>query len=211
MGDVLKKALTILGDIKIFKYPLFLVYDPGSYQIKGSDLRNILDLIKPGDIFLRGYTNYLDGYFIPGSFSHAAVYYGGNDMAHSMAEGVFKEDILTFTRCDFITILRFNHITQSDIRIFQENCDKLIGHEYDFEFKSGDDKYYCSEFVTKVFEHKQEELNVFPEELSYLGGLVKKTAILPDAFLFSEGLHPVFSSELAIEKIKKEMYKKCKK
>ncbi len=120
--------LTFFGDIKIFQYPLFIVYDPGSYRIKGKDAREILGLLQPGDILLRGYDNYLDGKFIGGVFSHAGFYYGkaaiedcpfpagdpqrelfipGEQMVvHSMAEGVFMEDILTFTRCDKLAILR---------------------------------------------------------------------------------------------------------
>lgn len=128
-----EKFLTFFGDIKIYPHPMFIVYDPGSYRIKGPELRKILDLLKPGDILLRGYDNYLDGKFIGGTFSHAAFYYGeatdqkdrplaranasvegesdcftpGQQMVvHSMAEGVFMEDILTFARCDKLAILR---------------------------------------------------------------------------------------------------------
>jgi hypothetical protein len=127
-----EKFLTFFGDIKIYPHPLFIVYDPGSYRIKGPDVREILDALQPGDILLRGYDNYLDGKFIGGTFSHAGFYYGeatdaidrplarvgqqhnGKDwftpgkqmVIHSMAEGVFMEDILTFTRCDKLAILR---------------------------------------------------------------------------------------------------------
>lgn len=71
-----ERFLTIFGDIKFYKFPLFLIYDPGSYKVKGDDHREVLDLLQPGDILLRAYTNYLDGKFIPGLFSHAALYYG---------------------------------------------------------------------------------------------------------------------------------------
>lgn len=131
-----EKFLTIFGDIKVFPYPMFMVYDPGSYKMKGEDVRALLDQIQPGDILLRGYDNYLDGKFIGGSFSHAAFYYGdcgesdrdkagaahkdaahrktgqekfkvGKQMVvHSIAEGVLMEDLLTFCRCDRVAILR---------------------------------------------------------------------------------------------------------
>ncbi|HEY4784512.1 MAG TPA: hypothetical protein VIH57_00620, partial [Bacteroidales bacterium] len=105
--------LNFFGDIKVFKFPMFIVYDPGSYRVKGEDVRQVINLIKPGDILVRGYINYLDGYFIPGFFSHAGLYLGevkesdrayvkpGEDsefhtgeqmVIHSMAEGVFMED-----------------------------------------------------------------------------------------------------------------------
>lgn len=135
--------LTIFGDIKVFRFPFFLVYDPGSYQVKGDDVRALLGVLQPGDILLRAYSNYLDGKFIPGKFSHAALYCGaiqdedralagtrqrsrgareeaqsalfhtGEQMViHAMAEGVFIEDILTFSRCDQLVVLRLpEHIT----------------------------------------------------------------------------------------------------
>ena len=137
MKTFTERFLTIFGDIKIFRFPFFLVYDPGSYQVKGDDVRALLGVLQPGDILLRGYTHYLDGKFIPGKFSHAGLYCGaihdsdralagtrqrsrgardeaqsalfhtGEQMViHAMAEGVFIEDILTFSRCDQLAVLR---------------------------------------------------------------------------------------------------------
>lgn len=81
-----------LGTIKFFTSPLCLVEDPGSYRIKGSDIRTLLDgddpLLKPGDILLRGYDGYLDGELIRRTggasgagryLSHAALYVGPLD------------------------------------------------------------------------------------------------------------------------------------
>lgn len=120
--------LTIFGDIKVFKWPMFILYDPGSYLVKGEDMRQVIATIKAGDILVRSYKNYLDGFFIPGYFSHAGLYVGkvvaedeklielsegkkhfrtGDQMVvHSMAEGVFMEDVLNFCRCDYLAILR---------------------------------------------------------------------------------------------------------
>ncbi len=104
----------------------------------------LLDQIKPGDILLRGYDNYLDGKFIGGSFSHAAFYYGECDEAdrdkagaahkdaahrktgqekfkvgkqmvvHSIAEGVLMEYLLTFCRCDRVAILRLPDVIKKN-------------------------------------------------------------------------------------------------
>ena len=120
--------LKIFGDIKIFPFPLFLLYSPKGYRVKGEDVRQVIHEVQPGDILIRGYINYLDGYFIPGYFSHAGLYLGevteddrmhlrsekGHDyfrtgkqmVAHAMAEGVFMEDVLNFCRCDHMIILR---------------------------------------------------------------------------------------------------------
>lgn len=121
--------LTVFGDIKVFRWPMFAVYDPGSYRVKGDDTREVLELVQPGDVLVRGYTMYLDGKFIPGYFSHAGLYLGktteaerllvtrdegkaafraGEQMViHAIAEGVRMEDVLDFCRCDRLVILRF--------------------------------------------------------------------------------------------------------
>ena len=66
----------------------YLVENPKSYRINGTDMRQILNLIQPGDILLRAYDGYMDGAFIkrsslcskqgykPGWFTHAALYGG---------------------------------------------------------------------------------------------------------------------------------------
>ena len=129
MAGPIEKVLTIFGDIKVFRWPFFVLYDPGSYRVKGEAMREAMNLVRPGDILVRGYLNYLDGYFIPGYFSHAGLYLGevtpehipgeklelarkgfrtGEQMViHSMAEGIFMEDFLNFMRCDFVGVLRF--------------------------------------------------------------------------------------------------------
>lgn len=75
----------------------YLVENPGGYRTSGRDLRAILNVLKPGDILLRGYAGYVDGAFIrksarcsekgyaPGWFTHAALYVGAlgeEDRAH---------------------------------------------------------------------------------------------------------------------------------
>ena len=125
-------SMKILGDIKYHPWPLFFIYDPKGYQVKGYEVREVLNTLEPGDILLRGYDKYLSSLFIPGYFSHAALYLGevrdedrenceheftpaqlknfgtGQQMVvHAMAPGVFMEDVIDFCRCDRLVILRF--------------------------------------------------------------------------------------------------------
>lgn len=164
-----RRLMIIFGAIKFFKYPPILVFDPGSYAVSGRDCRSLLSVLQPGDILLRGYVNFIDGWFIrrsiitdpkgpkqiwPGTFTHAAIFVGplnedriqdiaanlqgysydtgeapseeelririeaerskyrdslqqDNQMVvHAMGDGVKIEDILTFTRCDQLVVLR---------------------------------------------------------------------------------------------------------
>jgi len=98
----------MFGDIKCFRFPCFLVYDPDEYQVSGEKTLEIMEVLKPGDIMLRGFRHYLDGKFIPSKsgWSHGAIYIGNNQIIHAVAEGVSKIDVVDFTRCDRIAILR---------------------------------------------------------------------------------------------------------
>jgi len=129
-----------------------MIYDPGSYLVKGEEIREVIEKIKPGDILVRGYKNYLDGYFIPGFFSHAGFYAGeitdqhavfidntlgkahfktGTQMViHSMAEGVFMEDIINFCKCDYMVILRMpEKITTSNSNFDNLDISKFFEKE----------------------------------------------------------------------------------
>jgi cell wall-associated NlpC family hydrolase len=69
---------------------------------------DIISILDPGDIILRGYDNYLDGCLIPDplSFSHGAIYIGNGKIIHAVAEGVSETNVIEFTRCDRIAIFR---------------------------------------------------------------------------------------------------------
>ncbi len=201
----------VLGDIKIFPYPMFILYDPGSYKIKGDEMREIIQLVKPGDILIRGYVNYLDGYLIPGFFSHVGLYLGmvkdddkkyvkpeamhlfktGDQMViHSMAEGVFLEDILNFCRCDYMVILRrvFSIETPeaqniSFDKVF-ERALQLLGLPYDFQFNFSDiKKLSCTEFVHACCKEFIEEYGILPKRHQFI--FFSKTILSPDDFVQS--------------------------
>lgn len=75
-----------IGTLKYFTAPLSLIEDPGSYKIRGNEIRELIDsVLQPGDILLRGFDGYLDGELIRMTggnqglgayFSHAALYLG---------------------------------------------------------------------------------------------------------------------------------------
>lgn len=68
--------IRIFGDLKVFSRPPVIVYDPGGYRVKGAEVRQVMSRIEPGDLLVRGYRGYLDGWFIPGYFSHVGMYLG---------------------------------------------------------------------------------------------------------------------------------------
>ena len=102
------KFLTAFGDLKIFSYPMFFVFDPDDFQVTGQDVLDIMSILQPGDIILRGYNHYADGKFIPDKlkFSHGAIFIGDGKIIHAVAEGVSETNVIDFTRCDRIAIFK---------------------------------------------------------------------------------------------------------
>ena len=147
--SIWRGMLTILGDIKIFKYPMFMVYDPTTFRIKGDDTRDIMDVIAPGDVCLRGYKCYADGMLIPGKFTHSGIYVGNGTVIHSVAEGVSEIDLIDFFRCDRACVMR--PIDGKAAMAAIETAKSLIGSEYDFNFRDGNGKYYCHEFTATCY------------------------------------------------------------
>ena len=84
------KFITAFGNIKVFKFPFFMVYDPTFFLMTGEKIAEALDILEPGDLIMRGYNCYLDGMFIddPFKYSHGAIYIGNNKIIHAVAEGV---------------------------------------------------------------------------------------------------------------------------
>ena len=108
MYKIWSKILTVIGDIKIFKFPMFVVYDPNMFCVTGEATLSAIKLLRPGDLIIRAYSGYLDSSLIPSGegWSHGAIYIGGNKIIHAVSEGVSETNIIEFSRCDRIAILR---------------------------------------------------------------------------------------------------------
>lgn len=167
------KILTVIGDIKIFKWPMFIVYDPVLYRIKGSDLRKLCNTLKPGDIVMRAYHEYLDSKFIPGKYSHSGIYIGDGMVIHAVAEGVCKVDVLDFFQADNGAIVRLKNSEPEEIQLkikqAIEQAHANIGKQYDFFFAEGDDALYCHEHTASCFKG----CNIKKHVAKALFGLIK--------------------------------------
>jgi uncharacterized protein YycO len=185
---LLEKFLTILGDIKVFKWPFFLIYQPKGYLVKGIQTEQILSVIKEGDILLRGYNDYLDGKFIPSKFSHAGFYYGNNTVIHAIAEGCVQEHLIDFCRCDRIAVIRIMGLDRKEIKLAKEKAMAFLGVRYDFDFKLKNNKLYCSELVAKIWSHA---ITINPVNKKMFG-LFNRKLILPDQFHDHQKAYIVF-------------------
>ncbi|MDM8559311.1 hypothetical protein [Candidatus Parabeggiatoa sp. HSG14] len=127
--DFMGKFWTVLSNIKVSKWPFFMFYRPHSFTLKGNHTREIMKLVKPGDILVRSFNNYLNGYFMEGTFKHVGFYLsevseqhlkqfaqiqnpteyntGRQMVIYTIGDKIFLEDLIDFCRCDGLAIMRF--------------------------------------------------------------------------------------------------------
>lgn len=184
-----RKVLTIFGDIKIFKWPFFVIYQPTSFRVKGADTREIMARLVPGDVVMRAYVDYLDGYFIPkgeSGCSHSGLYVGDNQVVHSIAEGSTLIDIIDFCRTDKMIVLRPSDGQAWAIDHAKKCADKNI--PYDFDFTPGPGKYYCHEFTASCYP----QLNIEMLSRKVLGFIPSPKAFLADSFYTNKNFEKIF-------------------
>ena len=182
------KFLICFGNIKIFKFPLFIVYDPSEYEMDGVHLKKALSMLKPGDIILRGYNHYIDGYFVddPHGYSHGAIYIGDDIVVHAVAKGVSEINVVDFMKCDRICIIRPDR--GQDAAIEQAKKFAEDSTPYDFYFKHGSSALYCFELCYYCYR----DLDIKKIEFKKFFGLVKRNAYLADSFRKSSDMKVMF-------------------
>jgi hypothetical protein len=152
------KILKVFGDLKVFKYPCWLVYDPKGYKASTEDFKVVLKKAEPFDVLLRRYDNYLDAYFIPGYWNHAALFVKqakdsnlDGTVVHFMAEGCVEEDLFKFFKTDYVCLLRPKF--DFDVPTVLKRMDLAREKDYDFGFNTNNyNRLYCSEYIRFVFE-----------------------------------------------------------
>lgn len=181
------KFLDIIGDIKVFKWPMFIVYDPSYFQMTGPMIQEAMKILRPGDIVLRGYDHYLDGHFINGDYSHGSVCTGPEEITHAVSPKVCTVHPIDFMECDRICILRPKDQTLVGPAV--EKAKSLVGTPYDFGFNTGDpNEVYCFELAARSYP----SLSFKKYTVKYLLGLVRREVYLGKSFLQSGDLKIVF-------------------
>lgn len=175
------KFLTMFGDIKIFKWPLWIVYDPDDFEVTGEKTAQMLRLLKPGDVIIRGYKHYADGKFIPSKagWSHGAIYAGDWQIVHAISSGVQYIDAIEFARCDRIAILRPRKNAKSAVKKARQFAKENV--PYDFGFQRGASALYCFELCSECYSG----LDIKKKQASTFFGLFKKDVYLAESFFES--------------------------
>lgn len=176
--------LKMLGNLHFSKFPMFITVQPQYHKIKGWQQRKVLNNLEPGDILVRRFDGYLSSMWIPGFWKHAALYLGNNEIAHAIASGVHREDILDFLRCDHVAIMRLDSSCYDTSLIYKAidyaKRQIKVGVKYDFSFKDDNGKYYCTEFVNACFD------DLFHDNFTTI---TNKKSFLPIRFLLPDNLY----------------------
>jgi len=142
-----KLIIDSIGNIRIYKGGIILFGD-STYKLKGPDVREITNLLAPGDLVLNSHSHYVSSLFIKGDYGHVGVYVGDNQIIHVKTTGIEKNDILTYLRADGAAIVRLTDqsIVPDMIQKAYEQLAKDVEYDYDFD-KQDDEQFYCSEFT----------------------------------------------------------------
>jgi len=179
-----------VGDIQVFKIPPFIFFGASSYKLKGHMQREIIDLMQPGDVFMRRYDSYIAGRMIPGFWSHCGVYVGDNLVLHASPNGgVIKEDVLTFFRTDYVAVLRVPEIIREQVKEeVPVEARKYLGTDYDYEFDfSKPNALSCTEYM-QVLYNKYPGIDIRP-----INSGIFKGKVPPDQ-MFKAGFLQIFSN-----------------
>lgn len=195
MGDALwflwKKFLIFFGRLRISILPPMVYYAPENYLVTGDEKQLITKFIRRGDILLRKRFDYVDDWFLPGFFSHAAIYIGRGKIIHAIEKGVVKDNLLDFLHADAVVVLRHKHLTKEEINGIISKAMTAKGCQYDFSFNFGEySRFSCTELVYFAFE---KFLNIYPKKYLF------KKLILPDDFFWDCNLDLVFASSIVSE------------
>lgn len=143
------KFITFVGDIKFFgwKQPFWFVFNASGYRLRGEHYREVIKIIREGDVLLSRSEQYLDTYLIPGFLTHAGFFYGGNKerVIHAVSENVIIEDIINFMRTDVLVVLRPH---EAHIQRAMSLARSMVNMEYDFIFNFTDkNRMSCTELI----------------------------------------------------------------
>lgn len=146
------------GNMKTFlylKYKQFLTWIGDLYlstkppAVRWENVEKLIELAQPGDVICRGYDGYVDGYFIPGEYSHSGIILNSREVIHSVAEGVSSIHLGDFViDTDRFILLRPVYLNGPN-----ETTDRAIWHceynktQYDFSFTEGVKEVYCHELT----------------------------------------------------------------
>lgn len=204
-GIAKQYIVQVIGEYRVSEHFPYIVPMGDPYEVTGWMIHQCEQMLKPGDILLRRYEGAVLSWFIPGRFSHSAIYIGNGVVVHALGDGVQKTDIIDFLRCDAYAILRCNKQNADEIAARAvEIAKSYIGYSYDYELNICEDyknKYEVTKRTKEVYCHEltrscYPDLNIPALIPTLWGGALRsdKRQFLAQSFLESNDLDLVYDS-----------------
>ena len=186
--DIWARFLTYFGQIKVltFNFIPILAYDPEPFEVGGEDILHVMEVIRPGDVLIRGFNKYLDGRFIPDEkgYSHAGLYIGGKQVIHAAAPHVQLIHVIDFCEADRIMVLR----PAADQQVAISIAKSKLGVPYDFDYKRDVDKLYCFELIANCYPNA----HMVAHEIKRFFGLLRRKCYLAKSIYENNFFHKQF-------------------
>lgn len=121
-------------------------------QINGLHVAALQAKLLPGDIFMTRTDGELSNLFIPGFWSHGAVYAGGGMVVEAIGVGVVLKDLATFMMTkDYVSAWRPLFASQAVMARAAAWATAQRGRPYDYLFMGGNKAFYCFELTYAAY------------------------------------------------------------
>ncbi len=188
-----------------------IIIHPRKNLLSHQDLIKARLILKKGDVALLGNLRETSALFIRGSVTHTALYVGRRKFIHAIGDGVEYVSLHhLFTEYDTLVILRLPKQTKWRKRIIKKAISyahKQLGKPYDFDFKKGIDKIFCTELINESYLHAghNTKLRTFSKVKSFEEKILKYItnatfALRPEQFMESNFDIVFLSHNLKVKK-----------
>ena len=134
-----------------------IIIHPRKNLLSHQDLIKARLILRKGDIALLGNLRETSALFIRGSVTHTALYTGRRRFIHAIGDGVEYVSLHhLFTEYDTMVVLRLPRATNKKKSIIKKAISyahSQLGKPYDFDFKKGIDKIFCTELINESYRH----------------------------------------------------------
>lgn len=126
---------------------------PRERLITFDDYNELEKLIQPGDVLLSRMRGECSNLFIPGFWTHAALYCGEHMLVEAIGKGTIETGLLHFTLTkDYVAVVRpkfppFDTERGQAVQVAINIARSAVGSEYDYYFEPSFKAFYCSELV----------------------------------------------------------------
>jgi len=99
-----------------------------NFIVTGQDTSDIIKIIKPGDVLLRGFNSLVSNFF-PKRYFDGSIFIGKHSIARIKKNKAEYDNIISYLRCDKLLILR---VDESKVLNYQEVKEKAVSRCHQF-------------------------------------------------------------------------------